>query len=69
MNAHKMRLIAYTDTGSDTHLVVDHDVSKAVVVMTACGRVVEPLLLVEAYYNQISCTRCRSVAKRYKYQI
>lgn len=72
-NRHTVKLVAFTNTGNQIHLVADVDIQTAedggpgVFVLSACGRVMAVKMLIDLPHNQITCEKCRSVAKRYNY--
>lgn len=64
------KLACVSRTGSNTHLVVDFDMSHSpLCVMTACGKLLIPDQLMDIFHHQISCERCRSVSKNYSHKI
>jgi len=65
-----IRLAAMPTSGHDLHMVVDFENDgNTVQVLTACGKVIQPAMLLEVSTHQISCSRCRSVAKQYNYNL
>lgn len=69
-NRHNVKLAAFPKTGSDTHIVADTEVTEfEVMVMTACGKLFPAQQMVDIAHNQVSCSRCRSVSKRYSHKL
>lgn len=74
-NQHTIKLAAFSTTGADSHLVVDTEVDMlldggpGVLVLTACGRVMPALMIIDLHHNQVSCERCRSVSAKYHHTI
>lgn len=75
MNRHAMRQAVFSDTGAESHIWVDQELkydgeNKPVLwVLTACGKLLKPKLMIDLAHNQIGCKRCRSVSARYGHKI
>lgn len=65
-----IRLAALPVHGRDLHIVTDFEVTdNGIETLTACGKIFSPMIILEVNTHQIGCTRCRSVAKQYNFNI
>lgn len=70
MNAYVVKLAAFPRTGGLVHMVADFQViDNSLIIMSVCGKVIEPSILMDVPHNQISCSRCRSVSAHYNHAV
>lgn len=71
MNARAVKLVALTYTGNLLHIVADFQIDDEgkLFILTVCGKVLSPALLLDVTHNQVTCGRCRSVSVQYNHHV
>lgn len=70
MNRYNVKLAVLPLTGDVIHIVADFEIAdNRVSVLTVCGRLFEPQMLIDVHHNQISCSRCASVSGKYNHKV
>lgn len=63
-------LSALPQEGHLLHMVADFEIiDNCLKILTVCGRIFEPSLLVDVPSHQVQCQRCKSVAVQYGHRV